>query len=168
MSLGVILLAGPAPAKAFAEPEHPLNLRHDSGALEPSGSTGGIWKLALLGVAVGAGVWFFRRKAKTIAPTPHDIRIVSRASIGVRVELVVVEVEGQRMLVGVTPSSVQRIASLGDEPRADEAIAHAPEPDIGERFGALIEGTRTVTIRKRERDEAVEAQARGLLDLVKR
>lgn len=161
LSLGVMLLTVPA----AAEPEsHPLTLRHDGGPLEPSGGGGGgLWKLAAFAAAAGGGLWFYKRRQKATPPAPRDIRIVSRAAIGVRVELVVVEVEGLKMLIGVTPASVQRIATLGVE--AEQPVEASPEPDLGERFGALLEGSR---VAPRRGDDAIEGQARGLLGLVKR
>ena len=47
-------------------------------------------------------------------PASHDLTIVSRTSIGVRSELLIVNVDGQRLLIGVTAGSIQRLATLPD------------------------------------------------------
>ena len=64
---------------------------------------------------------------------PAKIDILARAGIGVRSQLVVVEVEGTRLLVGMTPSAIQTLAVL-QTPEDDNVAAEARASAIEERL----------------------------------
>lgn len=203
LALSVSLLASPAladPTTPAPAPEQgtPLNLRPSSPMSPASGSGGGFgWKLTAVAAIIGGAAWWLKRKTGAKLAPARAIKVVSRAAIGVRTELVVVEVEGQTLLLGVTPSSIQRLSILGAAD-PEEANATAPEEEatspaeadasstLGDRFGALLEGslrrntgiglkktlpaatTATTTTATRASAEPVEAQARGLISLVRR
>jgi flagellar biogenesis protein FliO len=95
------LAVRPAPAKPLA--------------LAPASEGLGVGYKLLAIVAIGGAVALYLKKkrgAKIAASAPSKIDILSRASIGVRSQLVVVEVEGTRLLVGMTPNTIQTLAVL--------------------------------------------------------
>lgn len=113
--------APPPPAPTAPAGGTPLNLRP---APAPFGVGGGSTssslapQLALVVLAAAAGLWLYKRRARTSAEAYKPPKILSRTAVGVRSELLVVEVEGQVMLIGVTPQSIQRIAVLSVLPNS--------------------------------------------------
>ncbi len=109
------LVGPPAPPPAANVPAAgtPLNLRP---APTPFGSGGGAGsygpQLALAALIGAAGLWAWKRRARQKDDAYKAPRILARTAVGVRSELLVVEVDGQTMLIGVTPQSIQRIAVL--------------------------------------------------------
>lgn len=148
----------PAPAPAAAPPtpapraETPLPVRPNrpielAPARQGTG-TGMAFLVVFVGAAVGLGYWLRRGHA---APTADaggvKLSILQRASVGVRSELLVVDVAGQRLLLGVTPASVQHLAVLdGPEARANPAddapAGDGPADRIGSRFEAMLGAAR--------------------------
>lgn len=132
-----------------APPPKPLTLA-------PANEGMGAGTKILLVLAVGAGVALYLKKKKAekaggVAPTKIDI--LARAGLGVRSQLVVIEVEGTRLLVGMTPSAIQTLAVLDTPegvgtPAADlESAAlgavrdddERPRPaNLGDRFRSLL------------------------------
>ena len=168
--------AAPIPAATGT----PLHLRSSGLSSSESSGGGSLWKLGAFAAIIAAAAWYMRKKrgalAKAAGPT-RAIQVISRASVGVRTELVMVEVDGMTLLLGVTPASVSRLAILGaGEIATAKEEATAPEEDaepiaaIPERFGALLEGIKKSAAPRMVADEPtpVEPQARGLLALRKR
>jgi flagellar biogenesis protein FliO len=94
--------------------------------------------------------------------------------VGLRSELLIVNVEGQRLLIGVTPHSIQSLAMLeGDEDASPQRNEDAPalEQPVGERFAAVLKSAETRSEGHRPKlpaapeDTHVAGQARGLLGL---
>lgn len=134
LALAVILLAPVASADGdapTAQEKAGLPLRPNKPlSMAPAESSGasGLWKLALAGVLAAGGVWLYKRRAKNMAgaaPAPK-IRVVTRTQLAMRSELVVVEVDGATMLLGVTPHAIQLVTTLGDA-AAPEVSRGAPE-----------------------------------------
>lgn len=121
--------AAPKPEDALkglpkAEDGHtPLGVRPAKPlTLAPESSSSGIgWKLAFAAAAVGLGVWGMRKRnaQKRNAPK-HAIDIVSRKALGVRSELLVVTIDDQTFLLGVTPTSIGMLTTLTDPAGAEE------------------------------------------------
>lgn len=110
--------APPPPAPAAEAPRAtPLGVRPSKPidlAPAPSGSHLGAG-LGVLALAIGLGVWVVKRRAgSSRGGKERTIHIAARRAIGVRSELLVVEVDGSPMLIGVTPGSIQRLAMLPD------------------------------------------------------
>jgi flagellar biogenesis protein FliO len=107
-------------------------------------------------VAAGALVWKKRRAlaAKHAPGTP--VRVLGKTSMGLRGELALVEVAGMRLLVGVTPSSMQTLAVLPDD-FADEASETDPEPMRAARRDSGV----TATQRGAEKSDSA-SRARSL------
>lgn len=127
-------LAVPAPTAApvaAATGATPLTVRAShpvTYAADPAHASLG-WKLGLIALGLGGGFWFWKRRApKGAAPAPR-IRIVARQSVGVRSEILIVEIEGDRLLLGVTPQSIARIGDL--PPEGFRELDREPARDLG-------------------------------------
>ncbi len=85
----------------------------------------------LLVMAVMAAVaWVFRRGVPRWrgARPASPVQIETAVSLGDRRSLVVVSVEGRRLLLGVTPSQVTLVTGLEDTPASfDEVLEHRIE-----------------------------------------
>jgi flagellar protein FliO/FliZ len=153
-------------AVAQAEPT-PLQLRHDSPSVSsPSDAPiGAGWKLGgLAAVVAGVAVWMRRRRAAQPSKAVSEVRVVARTAISGRSELLVVDVGGQHVLLGVTPTSIRHLVDLEldraepvEQPRVIEA---PPANDVRTRFDALIDRAQTAL--------PIEAQAKNLLVLKRR
>jgi flagellar protein FliO/FliZ len=151
LALAATSLTGPAVAEGedpsatpvVAPASTPLALRPSKTlelAPEPQhGAT--TWKVAFVLALVGGAALYLRRRAAPIRRRDAELTIVRRAPLGLRSEIVVVNVEGQRLLLGVTPHSIQSLAILdSDEPQARVAEAPAGESSsLGDRFAAMLD-----------------------------
>jgi flagellar biogenesis protein FliO len=164
LALGVSLLTASASAT-------PLDVRHD-GTPPPPAQPSHVG-LELMGFAAalgGAAFWLHKRRRNGVKNVVNaQARIVSRTSIAVRSELLVVDIGEQRLLLGVTPSSIRHIADL--EPAQEEARA----TDVGPRFQALVDSAlrdepkpARDSVLKQSGERPVEAQAASLLALRRR
>ena len=130
-----------APAKETvaspASPELPLALRPASPlmlASEPT-STPWIYKLAFGAAILAAGfiLWKRRRTHGTTRAPGNAIRVLGKTAMGLRGELALVEVGGMRLVVGITPSSMQTLAILPDDfDMAAEAAADSDAESVSD------------------------------------
>lgn len=156
--------AAPPPAEPAAEKPAPRPLELRPNRPNEVGSGGGFSiGLKLLAVAaVFAGAFLLFRRGQTVKAARvagAAPRIVSRTAVGMRNELLVVEVEGQRLLIGVTPSAMSTLSVITEEPRelieepkrlSEEINLHRPAivppspkpPTIEESLSRLIAGAR--------------------------
>ncbi|HEY4014503.1 MAG TPA: flagellar biosynthetic protein FliO [Polyangiaceae bacterium] len=164
----------------------PLLVRPKPIALAPESSDSGLgWKIVAFMAIVGGAAYYMRKRVRpSVLADDGRLTIVRRTSIGIRSELLVVNVEGQRLLIGVTPNSIQSLAILdadGPEPaRAadDDLPAGSGSTTVGERFAAMLQAAdaRPPAASASARTEAALAedeatmagQARGLLALRRR
>lgn len=135
--------AAPTATPLSVRPSRPLALAPES----TSTDTG--WKfLAVFAVAAAALAYWKRQNPAVRLDLGPELRVVRRTSIGVRSELLVVDVDGQRYLLGVTPSSVQSLAVLDGNETSPKAPAHDEEraresgTDTVARFEAMLESAR--------------------------
>jgi flagellar biogenesis protein FliO len=78
--------------------------------------------LVVLGGLFGVHVFLRRRVVHWTSPATNSLRVVARKRFGVRQELVVVEWEGQRLLLGAGPGFITRlgrIVSTACQPEAE-------------------------------------------------
>lgn len=80
--------------------------------------------LAVVLAAIGGAAWLARRIGVTPASATGLIRLVSSQSVGAKERVVIVEVGGQWLVLGVAPG---RVSSLASVPR-QELPAAAPQP----------------------------------------
>lgn len=102
----VLCLFGPAlPVLGQDTAVGPPRGASDSGPGERSAKLAGI---ALLAVAAGAGaLWWNRRR--TLAADPA-VRLVATRALGQKERIAVVEISGERLVLGVTPHQVTLLA----------------------------------------------------------
>jgi len=171
-------------SSATADSATPLALRPSKPlALSPQPQPVSLgWKV-VAGLAILGGAAFYLRKR--VSPKRLDVgelTIVRRAPIGLRSELLIVNVEGQRLLIGVTPHSIQSLAVLDAEDTAAPVSGEASSPEpaaLGDRFAAMLkaadprdgargpEGHRA-DLPEAARGAALAGQARGLAGLRRR
>ncbi|MEZ4440229.1 MAG: flagellar biosynthetic protein FliO [Polyangiaceae bacterium] len=106
----------------------PLKLRQEAPALanEPPREAGvhfGYGALLLGALGLGGGIAYLRRRrGQPLLPTPA-MRVVSRQSLGPKSALVLVEVDDQRLLLGVTSGSIRTLhhwGTVGETEALDE------------------------------------------------
>jgi len=124
--------AAPAPAKPAAAPASSAPsrsyLRPQAPAKKPVASAPSTspLRIALMGgLVAGLGVWALlkRRKHQSVARATHsDLEIVSSARVGNKAQVVVVNVGGRKVLLGVTETEVSRLAWLDAELEGDGAV----------------------------------------------
>jgi flagellar biogenesis protein FliO len=151
-------------------PTKPLELLEEN----PHTSVG--WKLGALVIIGGLCAWVWKTRTAVKEPTDvPSLRILRRTSIGVRSELLVVEMDGQRLLLGVTPSTIQNlyIAPFTDDAEvlARGPVETVPPPrsirqDVSHRPSAAKLAAPDVT--RRQRADLLEGQALGIRSLVER
>jgi MYXO-CTERM domain-containing protein len=167
-------LAEPEPSAAEATAQTGLPVRPTKAplVLEPAPSSGGTgYKLALVALVGLAGVWAWRQRAKK-APTEAtgtQLRVLTRTTVGVRSELLVLELDGQRLLVGVTPSSMQTLYLFPDVAQEEPVVVDTRERRIANLLESRIaqrpapsEPARTPAPPVVEDDASLEGQAAGL------
>lgn len=160
----------PGDAAQPAAPSTPLHLRSSGGLnlSSPGTTTSRPWLSNLLLIALVGGAGFFLYKRKEAAnkrgpSAPATMRVLGRLPLGGRGEAVMVEIEGRRMLLGVTAQSVQHIADIEDEPEAPAAASALREAgrEAGrEPFADMLRAARAAkAVEMRERgDEAAKPE----------
>lgn len=134
----------------------------------PSG--GRMVGLVLVLGALGAATLYFKRRGKVDVKSPvaqQRLRVLSSTRIGPKAHAVVITVAGRQMLLGVTDSSVKRLAFIDEleedaeeraHERAERAPAVRPNP-LATRAAAIA--VRTVS------PEPAPAKAGSFADLLK-
>ncbi|MDO9021146.1 MAG: flagellar biosynthetic protein FliO [Myxococcales bacterium] len=141
-------VAAPATAPAPSAPvtATPLPVRPSRPLVMAAerGYEGGGWKVLLGFAGLGLAFMLWKRRAPVSSlATGCEIQVVTRASLGGRSELLVVDVGGQRMLLGVTSGSVQYLAAI------DGAEAALPgDPDKTAGFESMFAAARSRTREK--------------------
>lgn len=88
--------------------------------------------LAVLAVIFGLS-WLARRLNMAGVSTVGGLKVSAALSVGQKEKIIIVEVDGQRLLVGVTPHQITLLQTLG------EAVANpAPTTDFAHRMQALL------------------------------
>ncbi|HTA90963.1 MAG TPA: flagellar biosynthetic protein FliO [Polyangiaceae bacterium] len=93
-----------------------------------SGATVGVGRslavLALTGVLGGAALFLRQRKNKPARKSTAGLRVLSSTRVGHRAELVLAEVGGRKILLGVTESAVRKLGWIdADEQENESALA---------------------------------------------
>lgn len=79
--------------------------------------------LVLVLIVVVVLAWVLKRFGGTALGRAGPIQVLGSAPVGQRERVVLVEVGGEQLLIGVAPGSVRRLHLL-----AEEADVHAPDP----------------------------------------
>ena len=85
----------------------------------------GVFAVALVLALIVVLAWLVRRGVLPFGPSARGqaVRIDSSVPLGERRSLVIVTVEGRRLLLGLTPSQVTLVTELGTTPFADTLAA---------------------------------------------
>jgi flagellar biogenesis protein FliO len=120
-----------ASASAPAETATPLATRPSKPLNLASDSTNTPWTYKVgagIAVAAAAALWMRnKRRQQKVKKKPARIDILARQSVAVRSELLVVEVEGTRLFLGLTPNAIQTLMVLDNDSAPVEASADAEE-----------------------------------------
>ena len=97
-----------------------LGLIAQADALPPTGGVRAILGMLFVLALVGTLAWYVRTGAIRLPGSRNrsPIAIEAALSLGERRSLVVVTVEGRRLLVGLTPAQVSLVTELGPQPPA--------------------------------------------------
>lgn len=115
----------------------PLTLKSDPAAASPRSSSdlGLVTKIGACALILGAAAWVFIRRrsaTKTDPAAKGALSLVSRLPLGARLEVCVVEVEGQRLVLGVTPQSISTLSVTGLDSALMDGDPVAAEPSVPE------------------------------------
>ena len=153
-----VLAAAPGATPLAPRPTKPLTL-----APKDEGTPFGYKLLAGLGLAAAAGLWLHKKKKDAGGEKKKPasrIDILSRQSVGVRNELLVVDVEGTRLLVGMTPGAMQTLAVLETpEPLteiSDDVKETAAQRPVTERIAQPAAARAAYDAHQDEHDEEEE------------
>jgi flagellar protein FliO/FliZ len=119
-----------------------------------------------------AGMTVLRRVRGTAFGGAMPIRVLASASVGGRQNVVVVEVEGRRLVVGVGPSGMELLADLAQAPSAAEAPGTGPAgpataAPVPSPRGSDTRFARILKAAGRKADPQAEAVARATRDLAR-
>jgi flagellar biogenesis protein FliO len=101
-----------------------------------AGSAGGwpVAALVLLGALGGAAIYMkYKRGAPSFLLPQADVRVLSTTRLGTKASLVVAEVHGRTMLLGVTEHSVSELGWVDDAGQAPDASSEAMQTALGAR-----------------------------------
>ena len=133
-----VVTAPAPPSKAAAKPW----LRSKAPQAVASAPTTSPWRLGALGAVVaglGAAALFQRRRRTSLARAVRsDLTVMSAVRVGNKAQVVVVNVGGRKLLLGVTEAEVSRLAWLEGEIEAsgidteEDALASAAQGALGD------------------------------------
>jgi flagellar biogenesis protein FliO len=86
--------------------------------------------LALTGVLGGAALYFRQKKSKPARKSTAGLRVLSSTRVGHRAELVLAEVGGRKILLGVTESAVRKLGWIDSDEQENEAAVTAQRPRL--------------------------------------
>ncbi|MDX1505858.1 MAG: flagellar biosynthetic protein FliO [Spongiibacter sp.] len=79
--------------------------------------------LVLIVIALLAMAWFMRRLRQVQGPSRAGVNVVAQIPVGMKERLLVVQVEGEKLLVGCTPGSMQTLHQWTSPPGDDDTAA---------------------------------------------
>ncbi|GGC75380.1 flagellar biosynthetic protein FliO [Marinobacter halophilus] len=94
----------------------------------------GVGLLAVVAVIYGCA-WLIRRMNGMTGMNNNAIKVVSVMAIGARERIALIEVGGQQILLGITPSAI-RTLQVFDEPVVD--AANPPSSEFARRLQGMI------------------------------
>lgn len=161
----------PAPVASSAEPQRatPLSVRPSRPielAPEPPRTRYGA-VFVILALALGGGLFWYRRKAGPRVTAPRrTITVSARKALGMRSELLVVEIDGHGLLLGVTPGAIQRLAVLPSLEAEEPAPAEAEAAVEDEADADEVEpGFKVPVVPERRAPRTTEREARPTTSL---
>ena len=102
----------------------------------------------VLGVIMGAA-WMFRRFSQGMLGATTRLKVVSGVMVGQRERVVIVELEGEWLVLGVTPSQVNLLNKLPRPDDADNDVVAPTEPFARWLKAAMEKGRRQMDASKK-------------------
>ncbi|MBW4933705.1 flagellar biosynthetic protein FliO [Marinobacter sp. F4206] len=132
VALTTLVLAGPVLAEeaSRAAQEAPVRAPDTMGTVISLG----IGLLAVIAIIYGCA-WIIRRMNGMTGMNNNAIKVVSVMALGARERLALIEVGGQQILLGITPSAI-RTLHVFDEPVVD--ASNPPSGDFARRLQGMI------------------------------
>lgn len=93
--------------------------------------------MVLVLIMIVGAAWFFRRISSLTGLAPQAIRVVGGLSLGARERMVLVEVGGEQLLVGVSPGRINLIHILNNPLQIPSTSTEGNSGNT-KYFGALI------------------------------
>ncbi len=97
-----------------------------------SSDTGPVWSLVvaliLVAGAAAAATWILRHWKGSIGRREGPLQLVHVIALGPRERLALVKIGGRYLVVGITPTSISRVAQLSDITDAMKEIDRMPPP----------------------------------------
>ncbi len=88
----------------------------------------GLAAVAVVLLLIGAVAWMLRRSPLALRGAARGaVRVQTAVPLGERRSLVIIDVEGRRLLLGLTPTQVSLVTELG---RADAAFGQALDRSV--------------------------------------
>ena len=114
----------------------PIGVMAQAAPVTPGVSTGGMLKV-LLALAAVVGLiyllaWLLRRSLSRSTGSAQAIKVLASASVGSRERVVLVDVAGRQLLLGVAPGRVNLLSEF------EESVVD-PEALVGQDFSALLD-----------------------------
>ncbi|MFN4238761.1 MAG: flagellar biosynthetic protein FliO [Vogesella sp.] len=102
-----------------------------------------LFGLAIVLAAIVGVAWLFRRFTMTgMLGRIQPAKVVSGVMVGPHERVVIVELEGEWLVLGVTSRSVTLLKTLDKPPQAEAANVAATMPPFAQKLAAIIEKSR--------------------------
>ncbi|OOF23951.1 MULTISPECIES: flagellar biosynthetic protein FliO [Salinivibrio] len=94
--------------------------------------------LTLVLALIFALAWLLRRlKLPGLAGQANGIRIISQLAVGQKERILVVDINGEQLVIGVTATNIRLLKAL-DSPMPTSSNAPAPNTGFAEQLGQLL------------------------------
>lgn len=105
--------------------------------------------LAFIVFLILAGAWLMRRAGWLRGGTGQAIKVVGAQSLGARSSVAIVQVDGARLVLGVTPQQITLLHTLPASPAGADTEFHASasftRPGFAQSLRAAVAGRRAET-----------------------
>ena len=147
-----VVVAAPAPVASVAKGAPWLAKRPAPRAVATGTSavpsTGRLLGLLLVMGSLGGAALYLKRRGRTASPraaAPQRLLVVSSTRIGPKAHAVVISVAGRQMLLGVTDSSVKRLAFIDELEEDERDREREREPVLGREVAARRAATQAAS-----------------------
>ncbi len=99
-----------------------------------------VFSLLLVLALIFVSAWVLRRFATIPGGNPNALRVISALSVGRQEKIVLVEVGGQQLLVGVTPSRISLLHTLAEPVQVPDNGKNVPQGAFAKRLHDALHG----------------------------
>ena len=88
-------------------------------------------------VLIAALAWASKRFNLNLPGSSADMKLISAMSVGPKEKVMLIEVEGERLLIGVTPQQINTLKTL--EPNSSNSLSSdSPKNDFSQKMQAML------------------------------